>query len=85
MHGHDDVELPEHGVGERETAVLECVHLRTLENRETRAGFVERIDLIDLLRQSTGIQPMGHADVLGVIGDGDTAQASCARRGYHLR
>jgi hypothetical protein len=76
----DDIEPPKNGVGKRKTAVLAYLHLRTLENGEVRAAFLELIDFIDLLRESLGIHPVGNSDVLRVIGDGNIAQVPAARR-----
>ena len=92
--GDHQVELAQDLIRQVQAAVREDVHLDALEDPEGHpfagralAGqaLVQAVDGRHLLQEPPAVQPMGHGQALGVVGDGQVVAPPLAGGGHHLQ
>ena len=82
--GDDPVGFLEHVVGQVHRAVFQNVHFDALEDRDPIHLGGQLVDGFPMLPQTFGVEPLGHGDALGVIGDGDVGVAALLGGGDHF-
>ena len=68
---HHPVGLFEHVIGQVETAIFQDIQFHSFQKRDAVNLAGELINGPPMLPQPARIQPAGHSDPLGVIGNGD--------------
>jgi hypothetical protein len=70
----DQIQAAEPGVGQVEPAVLQNVHLDTLQHGDAELLRVQPVDLVDLGEQAVGLEPMGRGHAPGMFGEGEIVE-----------
>ncbi len=80
----DPVGLGQNIVGQIKFTVFQDIQFDTLQDGDPLHPFVQLIDFLPLLPQSFGVQPVGHGDTFGMIGNRDIFQATTLGFGDHF-
>src|SRR6185437_1594710 len=84
----DNVELGEHGIIQVEAAVGEDIHFNAGQNAKSRVRNLklglDAANAGQVLEHALFVEPVGHGQRLGVVGDGNVLIAAGSGRGGHF-